>query len=86
MARIAAGEEEALPAEVVERLILGENPIRVWREHRKMTGPALAAAAAVPNGYLSEIERGIKPGSVDALAKIAKALDVTIDDLCRFGL
>ena len=85
MARIEAGEEEALPIEMVERLIAGESPIRVWRDHRGLTGTALAAAAGVPQGYLSEIERGKKPGSVDALVKIARALGVTIDDLVGAG-
>ena len=32
-------------------------------------------------GYLSEIERGRKPGSTSALARIARALGATIDVL-----
>ena len=33
-ARIARGEEEIFPAEVANRIIDGENKIRVLREHR----------------------------------------------------
>jgi transcriptional regulator with XRE-family HTH domain len=41
----------------------------------------LAEQAAMNPGYLSEIETGRKPGSVKALAKIARVLGVTIEDL-----
>jgi DNA-binding Xre family transcriptional regulator len=70
-----------LPAELVKRMLAGENLVRLWREHRGLTGKELAAAAEIAPAYLSEIENGRKPGSVDALAKIAKALCVAIDDL-----
>jgi DNA-binding Xre family transcriptional regulator len=70
-----------LPIELVERMLAGESPVRIWREHRKMTGRDLASAAEIAPGYLSEIETGKKPGSVDALAKIARALGLSIDDL-----
>ena len=36
--------EEALPDEMVARFLAGDNPIRVWREHRGMTGRQLAEA------------------------------------------
>jgi transcriptional regulator with XRE-family HTH domain len=35
----------------------------------------------VPQSYISEIETGKKPGSIDAWRRLAAALDVTIDDL-----
>ena len=69
------------PAELVRRIADGENPVRVWRTHRGMTARALAAAAGIPSSYLSAIERGMKPGSVKALTRLATALDVTLDDL-----
>ena len=69
------------PAELVRRIADGEHPVRVWRTHRGMTARALAAAAGIPSSYLSAIERGMKPGSVKALTRLATALDVTLDDL-----
>jgi hypothetical protein len=33
---IAQGEE-TVPAEVVYAILDGENPVRVWREHRRLT-------------------------------------------------
>ena len=32
-------------------------------------------------GYISEIERGLKPGSTSALARIARVLGTSIDAL-----
>jgi DNA-binding Xre family transcriptional regulator len=81
----AIGKEEArtdyLPAELVRRLIDGEHPFRVWRAHRGLTREALAAAAGIAPSYLSEIETRRKPGSFAALAKIAAALGISLDDL-----
>jgi DNA-binding XRE family transcriptional regulator len=64
-----------------KRLLAGENPVRIWREKRGMTQRALAAAAAIPAGYLSEIESGKKPGSVAAYRALAKTLAVPMEDL-----
>jgi DNA-binding XRE family transcriptional regulator len=79
--RVAAGETEYVPAAVVDRLAAGENPVRVWREHRGMSGRALAEAAHIPASYLCEIEAGRKPGSFQAMAAIAAALRVDMEDL-----
>ena len=80
-----AARADHLPIELVERMLAGELPLRLWREHRKMTVAALAAASGVSGSYISEIETGRKPGSVDALAKLSKALGLTIDDLIGGG-
>jgi DNA-binding XRE family transcriptional regulator len=80
-ADIAAGRDELVPAEVVDRLLDGENPVTVWREHRGLTGRELARRAEVSAPYLSQIESGAKPGSTAALAKLARALGIQIDDL-----
>jgi hypothetical protein len=80
-ARIASGDDERVPIAVVDRLVTGEHPVRVWREHRGMTGRALAAAAQIPASYLSAIESGRKPGSFQAMAALAAALRVDMEDL-----
>lgn len=72
---------ESFPAEVVDRLLAGRNPIRVYRDHRGMTQGALAAAAGLHPVYLSQIETGKRTGSARTLAAIAEALGVTVDDL-----
>jgi DNA-binding XRE family transcriptional regulator len=78
---LEAGEEELLPSEFVDRILNGENPVRVWRELRKMTSSALAEAAGVGQGYLSQIETGKREGTIETMKKISKALNVTLDDL-----
>ncbi len=72
---------ESFPAEVVDRLLVNENPIRVYRDHRGMTQGALAAAAGIHPVYLSQIETGKRSGSAKTLAAIAETLGVTVDDL-----
>jgi len=87
-ARLAADPEGALadylPIELVKRLSAGEHPVRVWRAHRGMTREALAAAAGVAPSYLSEIETRRKPGSFNAIAKLAAALRVPLDDIAAW--
>lgn len=80
-ARLAAGEEELLPAAMVERMIAGESPVRVWREHRGLSASALAAKASIAQPYLSQIETGKRDGTVETYRKIAAALSVSVDDL-----
>jgi DNA-binding XRE family transcriptional regulator len=79
--KLAAGEEELLPSEFVDRILAGESPIRVWREHRGLTSAALASKAGIGQGFLSQIETGKREGTIETLKKIAEALNVTLDDL-----
>ena len=85
----AAGRDAAIAnsytAAEAKRLLAGESPVRIWREKRGLTQRALAAAAAIPAGYLSEIEGGKKPGSVAAYRVLAKALAVPMEDLVGDG-
>ena len=46
-----------------------------------MTLRELSECTGIGASYLSEIERGHKPGSASALARIAVALSTTIDAL-----
>ena len=78
---VEAAQADYLPIELVERLIAGEHPLRVWRTHRGVTRQALAALAGVAPSYLTEIETRRKPGSFEALAKLAAALRVSLDDI-----
>ena len=85
--RLANSETDALADYLsqssVERLIAGESPVRIWREHRGLSARALAEAAEVTPSYVSEIETGRKPGSLDAMAKIARALGIPLENLIR---
>ena len=80
-ARIASGEEELIPAQVVDRLLDRESPLRVWREYRALSQSALARASGVNRVQIVEIEAGRNSGSVHTLRKLADALQVAVDDL-----
>ena len=79
-----AARADYLAIELVERLVAGEHPIRVWRAHRGMTREALAALAGVSPSYLTEIETRRKPGSIAAIIKLAAALRVSLDDIAAW--
>lgn len=79
-ARIDAGEE-TFPSSVVEALLDGVAPVRVFREHRGMRAGELAEKVGISQGYLSEIESGKKTGSLSVLKRIAEVLGVELNDL-----
>ncbi|MDX2142878.1 MAG: helix-turn-helix transcriptional regulator [Rhodospirillaceae bacterium] len=73
--------EPTFPTCVLDRILAGENPVRVYREHRELTQRSLAKTAGISTAYLSEIETGAKGGSATALKSIALALDVPMENL-----
>lgn len=75
------GGEEYLPAEMVDRLLAGEAPLRVWRKHRGLTLQALGRKAGISHAYLSQIEQGVRKGTLKAWRALAAALDLTLDDI-----
>lgn len=79
--RLANGDDELIPIEIVERFLSGENKIRVWREHRGLSSKDLAERAGIAAAFLSQIESGKRQGTVETLKALAGALAVTIDDL-----
>ncbi|MEO5330482.1 MAG: helix-turn-helix transcriptional regulator [Magnetococcus sp. YQC-5] len=80
--RIASGEEESIPSEIVDRLLDGpDTKLKVWREYRGLTLRKLAKDAGCSSAYLSEIESGKKSGSVRIMKALALALRVDLDDL-----
>jgi DNA-binding XRE family transcriptional regulator len=79
-----ANRSDYLPAELLDLLLAGEHPVRVWRRHRGLTREALAVSAGVAPSYVTEIETGKKPGSFDALAKLAAALQISLDEIAAW--
>jgi DNA-binding XRE family transcriptional regulator len=74
-------EEELIPAEVVYAILDGANPIKVWREYRELTQQQLADTTGISKPYLSQIETGKRAGTTEILSAIAKALDVSLEEL-----
>ncbi|QLQ08199.1 MAG: helix-turn-helix transcriptional regulator [Anaerolineae bacterium] len=79
--RAIAQGEEPIPAEVTYAILDGENPVRVWRQHRRLAQQQLADAAGISTPYLSQIESGKRTGSPEVLSAIAAALNLTLDDI-----
>ena len=73
--------DPTVPFEFVERLLDGENPVRVWREIRKLSQAALAEASNLSPSMLNEIEHGKRQPSLDRARDLARALGVDLDDL-----
>lgn len=56
--RLARGEDERIPSEIVDRLLAGENPVKVWRGHRGLSARDLADKTGLRTSTISEIETG----------------------------
>ena len=80
-AALESGEDELIPAEVVYAILDGANPIKVWREYRRLTQQQLADKVKISKPYISQIETGKRTGTTEILSAIAKALDVSLDDV-----
>jgi transcriptional regulator with XRE-family HTH domain len=61
---------------------LGKN-VRSAREKNELTQEKLAEIAELDPTYVSGIERGIRNPGIKNVAKIAKALGITISELCK---
>lgn len=77
----SAPKEVVIPSEFANRIFAGESPVRVYREWRSLTARALATAAGVSAGHLSDIEAGRRQPSDDVRTRLAEALGVDSDDL-----
>ncbi len=78
---IDADDGSRIPHDVALAIMRGANPVAAFRKHLGITLRDLSERTGVAASYLSEIERGIKPGSAAALSRIANALGTTIDTL-----
>jgi len=80
-AALAAGEDELVPADYAKRPIVGESPVRVWRELRGLSQVKLGAVSGVNRVQIADIEAGRGKGSVETVQKLAEALGVRVADL-----
>ena len=72
--------------EVALDIMGGESPLLTFRKHQGITLRELSERTGIAAGYLSEVERGLKPGSASALARIARALGTNIDVLVNVSI
>ncbi len=81
LAAVDADDGVRVPHSVARAITDGEKPAVAFRNYRGITLHELSKRTGLAVGYLSEIERGVKPGSAAALARLAGALGTTIDVL-----
>jgi DNA-binding XRE family transcriptional regulator len=76
-----ADGEEYVPCEVVDRLVAGENPLKVWRKQRRLTQAALGKKAGISHGHVAFLEKSERKASVKTWQALAKALEVDLEDI-----
>lgn len=79
--KVKAESGEIVPHAVVKRLADGENPFRVWREHRGLTTRELSDKCGITVAHLSQVETGKRDPSLSLLKRLSKHLNVDIDEL-----
>ena len=72
---------ENIPAEIREKLDGGDSRLRTLRNWRGLSQKDLSAQSGISPSMLSEIENGVKTGSIDTLKKLASSLDVGLEIL-----
>jgi len=80
-AALAHGEDEFVPSNVIYAILDGENAIKVWREFRKMSQQELTEKADISVPYLSQLETNKRTGSLEVLTSIAKALNISLENI-----
>lgn len=73
--------EEYVPMELVDRLLGGESPLKVWREYRGFTLEGLGELVGRQGSMISKLEKGRNEGGIKLWQALAKALSVDLDDL-----
>ncbi len=68
-----------IPKVVVDRIVGGENALRVLRRWRGKTQLYISHKTNIGQGYISDLESGRRRGTTAALKKIADALNVPLD-------
>jgi DNA-binding XRE family transcriptional regulator len=76
-----ARHEETISEAELDELLAAKTPLAFWRKKRGMTQAELAKAAGIAQGFLSEIESGLKTGDITVLQRIAAALEISLLDL-----
>ena len=81
LSALEADDGVLIPHQVALSIIDGKKPILAFRNHLGLTLQQLSDRTGLTVSYLSDIERGRKPGSTAALRRIARAFNTTIDVL-----
>ena len=73
--------EESFPDTLIDLLVKGDHPIKVYRNYRRLTQQELANRIGKSKPYVAKLEAGERTGTIDVLSRIAEALKVDLDQL-----
>jgi len=80
--RVEAGSEPLIPLEVYKLIRhKGMSRLRAWRTYRGISGEAMAAKLGISRSYMTQLENGLRKGSLETMGKLAAALGTTLDGL-----
>jgi DNA-binding XRE family transcriptional regulator len=82
---LSEGDDEILPVTLVDDILSGANPIKVWRQYRGLSQTSLAERTGISQAYLAQLESGKREGTIGVYAALADALGLDIDDLVAVG-
>ncbi len=80
MDELAQGAE-TFTGEELDAYLAAPTPLAFWRARSGKTQAMLAKDVGVSQAFMAQLETGRRKGSIDVLSRIAKALDLRIDDL-----
>ena len=66
---------------MANRILDGENALRVWREYRSLTIAELAGKSGYGFSMISKVETGARQGTVALWNALAAALNVLPEDI-----
>ncbi len=81
LSAMEAEDGSRIPHEVALLVMNGMSPLAAFRKHLGVSLRDLSQKTGISRSYLSEIERGLKPGSMTTLSRIAEELGTNIDTL-----
>lgn len=76
-----AGSLEDYPLQVINRILYGEHPIKVFREYRRYTQEQLGRKVGASTAYIDALEKGKLHPTQDVLRGIARLLRVRLDEI-----
>jgi DNA-binding XRE family transcriptional regulator len=81
LAEYRSGRDPGLASTEMRALVAAPTPLAFWRRKRNLTQAALAKETGLAQNYLSDLETGKREGSAAQWRKIARALDLPVDEL-----
>jgi DNA-binding XRE family transcriptional regulator len=81
VAAYRSGRDPGLSGADMRALLAASSPLAFWRRKRSITQSALAQSTGLAQNYLSDLETGKRTGSATQWRKIARALDLPVDEL-----